>query len=70
MVGQKDARIGAVVAPCSRFVARTGGPLLVGVNDTDPGNNEGHVRFGIRARGPTPEEWTSQETASDCASPW
>lgn len=62
IIGKGDSRMGVVVAPCAAFVARTGGQLVVGINDDDPGNNEGTIQFDFVVRSPTPSEWTSQQT--------
>jgi hypothetical protein len=62
IVGKGDSRMGVVVAPCAAFVARAGGPLVIGVNDDDPENNEGTIQFGFVVRSPTPSEWSSQQT--------
>jgi hypothetical protein len=62
IVGKGDSRMGVVVAPCAAFVARAGGPLMVGVNDDEPGNNDGTIQFDFNVRSPTPSEWTSQQT--------
>ncbi|HEU4411707.1 MAG TPA: C2 domain-containing protein [Polyangiaceae bacterium] len=63
IVGLADAKEGAVVAPCARFVARAGGPLGLGVNDTEPSNNEGGLQFLVRVRSPSPAEWISGRTS-------
>jgi hypothetical protein len=62
ILGKGDSRMGVVVAPCAAFVARAGGPLMVGVNDDDPENNEGKIQFDFVVRSPTPSEWSSQRT--------
>lgn len=62
IVGNGDAKMGVVIAPCASFVAKASGPLVLGVNDTEPGNNEGHVQFSVRIRSPTPVEWMNAQT--------
>jgi hypothetical protein len=57
MVGKADAKIGMVVAPCARFMSRVAGPLVVGINDSEPENNQGSAQFGVRVRAPTAAEW-------------
>lgn len=61
IVGKGDRRMGVVVAPCAAFVARAGGPLVVGVNDEDPENNDGTIQFDFVVRSPTPSEWLSPQ---------
>jgi len=40
-----------------QFVAAHAGPLRVGLNDEDLGNNEGQVSYSLARRAPTAEEW-------------
>lgn len=64
MVGMGDAKAGQIVAPCARFVSRGFGPLVVGINDSDPKNNEGAAEFTIRANPPSAAEWIGAATAA------
>ena len=66
MVGVGDAKTGAIVASCARFVSRSSGPLIVGINDSDPTNNEGNAQFAIRVQPPSALEWLNGQTAG-CA---
>ncbi len=44
--------------------------MVVGVNDTDPGNNSGEVAFTVQRRAPTAEEWSQQRAAGgECTMP-
>ncbi|MDI1484764.1 hypothetical protein [Polyangium sp. y55x31] len=63
MVGSADAKTGHSVAPCTRFVSRASGPLVLGINDTEPGNNEGSAQFAVHVRAPTAAEWLAGRTA-------
>ncbi len=65
-VGGGDARMGAIVAPCARFVAPTPGLLWVGLNDGDPSNNEGSATFTVKVSGPLPTEWAEGRTTTSC----
>jgi hypothetical protein len=57
LVGRTDAFVGALVAPCITFTSPYAGELRVGINDNEPGNNEGSITFEGFARAPTVEEW-------------
>jgi hypothetical protein len=57
LAGQKDVFVGALVAPCVTFTSLYAGELRVGINDTEPKNNEGFIAFEGFARAPTVEEW-------------
>lgn len=57
LVGQEGRMHATLVAPEARFVAQYSGRLKVGLNDTDPKNNSGHVTFAASARAPSPAEW-------------
>jgi hypothetical protein len=57
LAGQNDVFVGALVAPCVTFTSMYAGALRVGINDTDPKNNEGWIAFEGYARAPTVEEW-------------
>jgi hypothetical protein len=63
ILGTGDARQGLSVAPCATAVARVGGHVVVGVNDTDPGNNKGTLEFTVTVRPPTATEWLEQRTS-------
>lgn len=58
-------RQATLVAPCGSFLSTEAGPVLVGVNDTEPGNNKGEVTFTVDRRAPTAEEWAQQRTVGD-----
>ena len=57
LAGQDDLFVGVLVAPCVTFTSLYAGDLRVGINDTDPGNNEGTIAFEGYSRAPTVEEW-------------
>ncbi|MET0793152.1 MAG: hypothetical protein ABW061_16650 [Polyangiaceae bacterium] len=59
LVGSHGRVDGAVIGAGSRFVVTTAGPLRVGVNDNDPGNNRGWVAFEGETRLPTSAEWNA-----------
>lgn len=65
-IGGGDARMGAIIAPCARFVARVPGLVWVGLNDGDPRNNEGSATFTVKVSGPLPAEWTEGKTDTPC----
>lgn len=67
-VGGGDARMGAIVAPCARFVARSPGLIWVGLDDSVPGNNEGNATFSVKVAGPGPEEWAEGKSSVPCGS--
>ncbi len=50
---------GVVVGRERTFSAPFAGELRVGLNDTDPGNNQGTVTFAASTRAPSPSEWLS-----------
>jgi hypothetical protein len=58
-VGSQGRVDGAVIGNAGRFVVTAAGPLRVGINDRDPGNNRGWVAFEGETRAPTPGEWNS-----------
>jgi transposase len=67
LVGHRR-REATIVASCGSFLSAESGPVVVGVNDTDPSNNIGEVTFTVERRAPTAEEWAWQHTVSDgCA---
>lgn len=41
-----------------RFIARSGGQLFVGVNDSDHHNNAGELSFDIHVTSPDAQTWT------------
>ncbi len=66
LVGQGDARFGAVAAPCARFVSPVSGPLVVGINDAAPYDGEGSAQFQVRVSGPVGSEWIDGRANPDC----
>jgi hypothetical protein len=59
LVGSHGRVDGAVIGSAGRFVVTAAGPLRIGLNDRDPGNNRGWVAFEGETRAPTPSEWNS-----------
>jgi hypothetical protein len=59
LVGSQGRVDGAVIGAKGRFVVTAAGPLRVGVNDRDPGNNRGWLAFEGETRAPTPAEWNA-----------
>jgi hypothetical protein len=59
LVGSHGRVDGAVIGTSGRFVVTAAGPLRVGINDHDPGNNRGWLAFEGETRAPTPTEWNS-----------
>ncbi len=57
LVGSRGRVDGAVIGSGSRFLVTTAGPLRVGINDKDPGNDRGWVAFEGETRAPTVVEW-------------
>jgi len=57
LIGKDREFEGVVIRTERRFVVAHGGPLRLGLNDTDPDNNEGWFSFGGSARAPTVGEW-------------
>lgn len=66
IVGDGDAKQGLLVTPCATTISRSGGQLVVGVNDAEPDNNRGSLRFTIRVRPPTVQEWLAR-SAPPCS---
>lgn len=64
MVGVGDGKAGHNVAPCTRFVSRGSGPLVLGINDSDPRNNTGTAQFTVHVQPPSATEWLGAQTAS------
>lgn len=62
LVGNHGRVDGAVIGGAGQFVVTAAGPLRVGLNDRDPGNNRGWVAFEGETRAPTPTEWSSALT--------
>lgn len=56
-VGRNGKLEGVAVATTAAFVVAYAGPLKVGVNDTEPGNNNGWISFEGTARAPSAAEW-------------
>ena len=52
IVGREGTFQGELVTPKADFVARYAGDLRVGLNDTEPRNNEGYVTFGGSTHAP------------------
>jgi hypothetical protein len=65
LLGGRD-RVPVLVNPCGAFVAPFSGPLAIGVDDNDPGNNTGDLAFVIERRAPTVEEWRTHQTSERC----
>lgn len=62
---QRDSAAQAViVGKCVRFVARSGGTLHVGVNDTDYRNNNGKLTFEVSVTTPDADTWAQGGTLS------
>ncbi len=57
MVGIGDAKAGHNVAPCARFLSRGSGPIILGINDSDPTNNAGTAQFSVHVSPPSAAEW-------------
>jgi hypothetical protein len=57
LAGEDDVFVAALVAPCVDFTSLYAGELRVGLNDTEPLNNEGRIAFEGLLRAPTAEEW-------------
>ena len=68
LVGDGQTVEGALVAPDGSFQVLHAGALRVGLNDSDPGNNQGSLSFHGAARAPTAAEWT-RAYAPSAASP-
>jgi hypothetical protein len=57
LAGQDDLFVGVLVAPCVTFTSVYAGDLRVGINDTEPKNNDGGIAFEGFTRAPTVKEW-------------
>jgi hypothetical protein len=57
LAGQNELFVGVLVAPCVTFTSLYAGDLRVGINDTEPANNEGEIAFEGYTRAPTVEQW-------------
>jgi hypothetical protein len=66
LAGRNDMFLGVVVAPCATFMSPYAGDLRVGINDTEPRNNEGWIAFEGYTRAPTAEEWGRQRESTEC----
>jgi hypothetical protein len=53
MVGFSDAKASYYVNLCARFVSRSFGPIIVGINDSEPTNNTGDATFVVNVSPPT-----------------
>ena len=62
LVGSGGRVDGAVIGNKARFVVTAAGPLRVGSNDRDPGNNRGWLAFAGETRAPTVSEWNAALT--------
>jgi hypothetical protein len=62
LLHQDSAAQAVVVGECVRFIARSGGRLFVGVNDSDYSNNSGELSFDIRVTTPDAQTWASGAT--------
>jgi hypothetical protein len=63
LVGEKR-REATLVTPCGSTLTSVAGPLVVGVNDNDPSNNDGALSFAIERRAPTTTEWLGHRVAA------
>lgn len=55
------------VGSCSGLVSPTTGPIYVGVNDKDVGNNIGSIKFEARIEPPTVAQWLAGGASYPCA---
>lgn len=60
--GTTATRTALLVENCIEVVAPHPGPLQVGINDSDPGNNSGSVTFDVAISLPTVEQWKRGQT--------
>jgi hypothetical protein len=65
LAGKNDLFVGALVAPCVTFTSLYAGDLRVGINDTEPANNDGVIAFEGYTRAPTVEEW-GRRVSDEC----
>jgi hypothetical protein len=64
IIGTGDGKTGHNVAPCARFISRGSGPLILGLNDSEPKNNQGTAQFTVRVSPPRVTEWLEAQTGS------
>jgi hypothetical protein len=57
LIEQRPTLEGVVIGANKDFVAQHAGPLRIGLNDSEPDNNEGNVRYEVSLRAPSAEEW-------------
>lgn len=57
LLHKDSAAQAVVVGACVRFIARSGGQLFVGVNDSDFHNNSGKLSFDIHVTNPDAQTW-------------
>jgi hypothetical protein len=60
IIGNANARVRLVVAPCASLVSSIAGPLMVGVNDGHLPNNVGSIDFDVIVRPPSFDEWATR----------
>jgi hypothetical protein len=59
-------RFATLVTPHGAAVSPVGGPVIVGINDNDVGDDSGEVSFVVDRRAPTVAEWQTRRCAVDC----
>ncbi|HMY21771.1 MAG TPA: hypothetical protein PKA58_35855, partial [Polyangium sp.] len=64
IIGSGDGKAGHNVAPCARFISRGSGPLVLGINDSEPKNNQGSAQFTVRVSPPSVTEWLEATTTA------
>ena len=67
LVGSGGHFAGTLVAPCSHFVTRTSGRLVVGINDRGRRGDSGDLTFEGSIRPATADEWQARKPSSKCA---
>lgn len=60
LIGHSRMTTALIAAPCGQVVARSGGEIAVGINDRDPADNDGKIRFLVRVSDPTSTEWKTR----------
>jgi hypothetical protein len=63
LIGTGTTVDGIAVGREKQFVVEHAGPIRVGLNDSEPGNNEGSVLYEVALRAPTAQEWLSRTVA-------
>lgn len=63
LIGTGATVDGIAVGNEKQFVAEHAGPIRLGLNDSDPGNNTGSVRYEVALRAPTVQEWLARRVA-------